>query len=57
MLRSVIFTVFDDANDIRSYQRKLDRRLVLLVKQKLGIGEYWSMPMGVHTEGETMRKV
>ena len=30
---------------------------MLLVKQKLGAGEYWCMPMGVHAEGETMRKV
>jgi len=49
--------VFDDDNDIRSTQRKLEHKLVLLVKQKLGTGEYWSMPMGVHAEGETMRQV
>jgi len=49
--------VFDDSNDIRSSQRKLDHKLVLFVKQKLGIGEYWALPMGLHTEGETMRQV
>lgn len=48
-------TAADAANDVRSLARKLDRKLILLVKQKLGAGEYWSMPMGVRAEGETMR--
>ena len=52
-----VVTASDVADDVRSLQRKLDRKLVLLVKQKLGTGEYWYMPMGIHTEGETMRKV
>jgi len=55
--RPRVVTASDVADDVRSLQRKLDRKLLLLVKQKLGIGEYWCMPMGIHTEDETMRKV
>ena len=50
-------TESDEKNDLRSTDRKLDRRLVLLVKQKLGSGQHWVMPMGVHSHGESMRQV
>ena len=53
----MLFSAFDESSDVRSTQRKLDDKLVLLVKQKLGTDEYWLLPMAVHTEGETMRKV
>jgi len=53
----LLFTAFDESSDVQSTQRKLDYKLVLLVKQKLGMGERWMLPMGIHAEGETMRKV
>ena len=53
----LLFTAFDQSNDVRSTQRKLDNKLVLVVKQKLGAREHWMLPVGIHTEGETMRQV
>jgi large subunit ribosomal protein L46 len=47
----------DEKNDLRSTDRKLQQRLVLLVKQKLGNGQHWVLPMGQHCNGESMRQV
>jgi len=47
----------DAKNDIRSVDGKLDRKLILLVKQKLGNSSHWVMPMGPRNEGESMRQV
>jgi len=52
-----LFAECDKSGNVQTTQRKLDQKLVLLVKQKLGNGETWCMPMGIHAEGETMRKV
>lgn len=49
-------TEADAKNDIRSVDGKLDRKLILLVKQKLGNSSHWVMPMGPRNEGESMRQ-
>lgn len=46
----------DKANDRRSVNRKLDQKLHLVVKQKLGGTEPWLFPMALHQEGQTMRE-
>ncbi|XP_026463163.1 39S ribosomal protein L46, mitochondrial-like [Ctenocephalides felis] len=46
----------DKKNDLTSTDRKLASSLVLLVKQKLGAKDYFLMPQGIRTEGETMKQ-
>jgi large subunit ribosomal protein L46 len=48
-------TASDVKNDVHSIDRKLDKKLVLIVKQKLGSSERWVMPMGARLDGESMR--
>jgi len=45
----------DHNNDLKSSHRKLDSKLLLLVKQKLGPESHWVAPQGVRQEGESMR--
>lgn len=47
----------DAKNDLQSVDRKLDRKLILLIKQKLGDSSHWVMPMGPRSDGESMRQV
>lgn len=48
-------TEFDKSNDKTSHMRKLDKSLVLLVKQKLNNVDVWLPPQGLRKDGETMR--
>lgn len=49
-------TEADTKNDLRSIERRLDRKLLLVVKQKLGNSNPWMMPMVPRMEGESMRQ-
>ncbi|CAH1784856.1 unnamed protein product [Owenia fusiformis] len=46
----------EDSNDVKSVERDLDKKLLLVVKQKLGNKEHWVLPQIPWTEGETMRQ-
>jgi len=46
----------DKTNDVHTTDRKLDSKLVLLIKQKLGDKSHWVMPMRPWQQGESMRK-
>jgi large subunit ribosomal protein L46 len=48
-------TEADLSKDVRSLERRLDRRLILLVKQQLGDKPLWVLPMQRRLEGESMR--
>ncbi|KAM5206966.1 large ribosomal subunit protein mL46 [Hipposideros larvatus] len=48
-------TEADKKNDRTSLHRKLDRNLVLLVKEKLGDKEVWLLPQAEWQPGETLR--
>ncbi|XP_072655418.1 large ribosomal subunit protein mL46 [Canis lupus baileyi] len=48
-------TEADKKNDRTSLQRKLDRNLVLLVKEKLGDQDVWMLPQAEWQPGETLR--
>ena len=50
-------TEADEQNDLKSVQRKLDRKLVLVVKQKLGDKDYWCLPQIRWSKGQSMREV
>ncbi|XP_066492332.1 large ribosomal subunit protein mL46 [Tiliqua scincoides] len=45
----------DKSNDRTSLNRKLDKNLLLLVKQKMGDDEIWLLPQAEWQEGETLR--
>lgn len=47
----------DGSNDVKSLNRKLDKHLVLLTKQKIGNKTHYLLPQGTREEGETMRQV
>lgn len=49
-------TEADKKNDIKSMERKLDDKLILLIEQKLGSKKYFLLPQGKHQDGETMRQ-
>ncbi|KAK7101606.1 large ribosomal subunit protein mL46-like isoform X2 [Littorina saxatilis] len=49
-------TEADEKNDQRSVERRLDKPLVLLVKQTLGDKSHWVFPQGPRQEGESMRQ-
>jgi len=49
-------TEADDKNILTSTDRKLDQKLLLIVKQKLGASSHWITPQGVRKEGESMRQ-
>ncbi|XP_066211728.1 large ribosomal subunit protein mL46 isoform X2 [Saccopteryx leptura] len=46
----------DKKNDRTSLNRKLDRNLVLLVKEKLGDEDVWMLPQTAWQPGETLRR-
>ncbi|XP_075413980.1 large ribosomal subunit protein mL46 [Tenrec ecaudatus] len=48
-------TEADKKNDQSSLQRKLDRNLILLVKEKLGDQDIWMLPQAEWQPGETLR--
>uniref|UniRef100_A0A673TAB4 Mitochondrial ribosomal protein L46 n=1 Tax=Suricata suricatta TaxID=37032 RepID=A0A673TAB4_SURSU len=48
-------TEADKKNDRTSLHRKLDRNLVLLVREKLGDEEIWMLPQAEWRPGETLR--
>ncbi|XP_006885295.1 PREDICTED: 39S ribosomal protein L46, mitochondrial [Elephantulus edwardii] len=48
-------TEADEKNDRTSLHRKLDRNLVLLVKEKLGDQDIWMLPQTEWQPGETLR--
>ncbi|XP_037000949.2 39S ribosomal protein L46, mitochondrial [Artibeus jamaicensis] len=48
-------TEADKKNDRTSLHRKLDRNLVLLVKEKLGDEDVWMLPQAEWQPGETLR--
>ncbi|GJQ69203.1 putative ribosomal protein L46 [Trypoxylus dichotomus] len=49
-------TKADKENDQKSLNRKLDKHLVLVVKQKLGDEDYYILPQAARNEGETLRQ-
>ena len=51
----LFFTEADEKNDRTSLHRKLDRNLVLLVKEKLGDKDVWILPQAEWQPGETLR--
>ncbi|XP_033744841.1 39S ribosomal protein L46, mitochondrial-like [Pecten maximus] len=46
----------DKENDLQSLNRKLDKKLFLVVKQRLGEFEQWILPQGDHLMEESMRE-
>ncbi|KAF5270334.1 hypothetical protein FQR65_LT05522 [Abscondita terminalis] len=46
----------DRLNNTKSLNRKLDKHLVLLLKQKLGNKQLFLLPQGARQEGETLRQ-
>jgi hypothetical protein len=53
----MLSTDADKNNDLKSTERKLDRKLILLVKQTYGSKQFWELPRGLRQEGENMRQV
>lgn len=54
------FGEFPPKNELKSVERELQRKLVLIVKQKLGEKGYsspWILPQMKHRDGETLRQV
>lgn len=47
----------DKENDITSLERKLDKHLVLLVKQQIGQQDRFLLPQALLEDGETLRQV
>lgn len=50
-------TEVDKKHIKNSLERKLDRHLLLLVKQKVGEESFWLPPQGNRANGESMRQV
>ncbi|GAU91378.1 hypothetical protein RvY_03641 [Ramazzottius varieornatus] len=49
-------TEADQRNDVKSLNRKLDRKLYLVVNQQLGDAPQWVFPQGPWQNGESMRQ-
>ncbi|XP_030756925.1 39S ribosomal protein L46, mitochondrial [Sitophilus oryzae] len=49
-------TSADRSNDIKSLKRKLDKHLVLVLKQKVGSQDFFILPQGEREDGETLRQ-
>lgn len=49
-------TKADNANDVKSLNRKLDKHLILLVNQKIGNKSYFLPPQGLRQDGETLKQ-
>ena len=54
-LTPLVFADADKKNDRTSLHRKLDRNLVLLVREKLGDEDVWMLPQAEWQPGETLR--
>ena len=57
---NILFHPISDAdthNDLKSTERKLDSKLILLIKQKLSDKSYWCLPTSPLLEGHSMRQV
>ncbi len=52
-----LFVDADRKADMTSVERQLQDKVVLLVKQKVGEEEHWSLPHIPHQDGESMRQV
>ncbi len=48
-------TEADTKNDTKSTERKLDKHLLLIVKEKLGAKDTWIVPQDMIREGESLR--
>lgn len=46
----------DEKKDLKSLKRELEKKLILLVKQKLGESSHWVLPQMSWCEGESMRE-
>ena len=53
----IFVTDADHKNDVHSLERKLDDKLILLVKCKTGDDTHWMMPQGNWQEGESLQEV
>ncbi|ESO89945.1 hypothetical protein LOTGIDRAFT_124295, partial [Lottia gigantea] len=49
-------TVADEKDDRKSTERKLDEKLILIVKQRLGKTDVWALPHSQWLDGESMRQ-
>lgn len=49
-------TEADEKEDTKSLKRKLEENLILVTKQKLGNKDFWILPQGLCTNGETLRE-
>ncbi|RZC36700.1 39S ribosomal protein L46, mitochondrial, partial [Asbolus verrucosus] len=49
-------TEADKQNDVKSLNRKLDKHLVLVVKQKVGKDSLYLLPQDLRQDGETLRQ-
>lgn len=54
---SFLFADDDKANNIKSLNRKLDKHLVLLTKQKIGDKDFYLLPQALRLDGETLKQV
>ncbi|KAJ8301983.1 hypothetical protein KUTeg_020970 [Tegillarca granosa] len=46
----------DKSGDMKTTDRKLDRKLILIVQQKLGNDLRWVLPFAYRDDGETMKE-
>lgn len=55
----MLFFVLDDdkVNNLKSLNRKLNKHLVLLVKQKIGGNDFYLLPQALRLDGETLKQV
>ena len=51
-----MFTEADQKTDLKSLNRKLDKKLYLVVNQQLGDAPQWIFPQGSWQTGESMRQ-
>lgn len=45
----------DTKDDKKSLKRRLEENLILVIKQKLGHEDFWILPQGLWTNGETLK--
>jgi len=46
----------DEKEDTKSLKRKLEENLIFVTKQKFGNEDFWILPQGLWTNGETLRE-
>ncbi|VVC40822.1 NUDIX hydrolase domain,NUDIX hydrolase domain-like,Ribosomal protein L46 [Cinara cedri] len=49
-------TEADEKMDNKSLNRKLEENLIFVIKQKLGHDDFWILPQGLWTNGETLKE-